>query len=169
MQVGCQHLITTSSSHVADTPVKLKNQTFYFTDTIPPLKSPVLGAPHVSCHFIGGCSSNVPGSFKGSACSVSAGGRQLRVSMCLWSSHPHLSPSSSKLILHSAADGVGASMAVPPAAPVVMNDCMALGIKLDQCNPLQHMQPPEGPNPACRRTSLLIFPSQTLSKEARRC
>lgn len=31
-------------------------------------------------------------------------------------------------------------MDVPSTAPVVMNDCVVLGIKLDQCNPPQHMQ-----------------------------
>lgn len=37
---------------------------------------------------------------------------------------------------------LAASAAVPSAAPVVMNDCMVLGIKLDQRNPPQHMQQP---------------------------
>lgn len=66
--------------------------------------------------------------------------RQLRVSIC--ASHPHFLPSSSKLIPAAVADGAGASAALPPAAPAVMNDCMVLGIKLDQCNPAQHMQQP---------------------------
>ena len=61
---------------------------------------------------------------------------------------------------------LGASMAVASTAPVVMNDCVVLGFKLDQCNPPQHMQQPAETNPAGRRSFLLHFLS---SREATRC
>lgn len=58
--------------------------------------------------------------------------------------HPHLSPSSSKLIRAAGADGAGG-----PAA-VVMNDCMFSGIKLDQRNPAAYAAAAaaQEPNPA---------------------
>lgn len=45
---------------------------------------------------------------------------------------PHLSPSSSKLIRAAGADGAGSARG---SAPVVMNECMFPGIRLDQRNP----------------------------------
>lgn len=61
--------------------------------------------------------------------------------------HPHLSPSSSKLIRAAGADGAGS---VRGPAAVVMNDCMFSGIKLDQRNPAAYAAAAaaQEPNPA---------------------